>query len=456
MLRTIVLLLGVVGVLAAGAVVARKKGWFRQPEPEAFDPEELAVLKTAPLVAIPAADAKGGWPQWRGPNRDGVAPPGPLRAEWETQPPTRLWSVPVGGGYSSFAVVGGGAYTQDKQGEDERILCMDAATGTTAWEYRYPVDYRGIGYGNGPRATPTVHDGRVYTVGAVGTFLCLEPPIAPGQPAKELWRHDLLAEFEVGKPDFGVACSPLIEGDLVVVQPGGPKGALAAFDRKTGDLRWAAGADPWSYSSPVAATAAGVRQVVAASGNSVLGVRADDGKVLWRHPWETQYQANIATPVVVGDYVFVSSGYNKGCALLRLRPDGGGVKADQVYFRSNRVMRNHFNTCVYRDGFLYGFDDPGGLKCVDLRNGELVADWEGRDADNKAFDKGTLILAGDKMVGLTTTGTVFLAEADPTEFKFRGKVKDVLSGGECWAVPVLVDGRLYVRDGEKAVCLDMK
>jgi outer membrane protein assembly factor BamB len=185
-------------------------------------------------------------------------------------------------------------------------------------------------------------------------------------------------------------------------------------------------------------------------------VRADDGKVLWRHPWETAYQANIATPVVVGDYVFVSSGYNKGCTLLRLRADGSGVKAESVYFRSNRVMRTHMATVVYRDGFVYGFDDPAGLRCVDFRKGELVEDWEGRDADNKAINKGCLILAGDKLIGLTTTGTVFLADADPTEFKFRGKLDGVLAGGECWALPVLVDGRIYLRDAEKAVCLDVR
>jgi outer membrane protein assembly factor BamB len=198
---------------------------------------------------------------------------------------------------------------------------------------------------------------------------------------------------------------------------------------------------------------------VAVTGKSVLGIRAADGKLLWSHPWVTEFNGNIATPVVVGDYVFVSSSYNKGCALLKVAADGDGAKVSEVYFRKNRVMRNHHSTCVHLDGFLYGFDSPSGtdlLRCVDLRKGVEVAGWEGRDAGNKPLAKGNLIRAGKHLLGLTQTGTLFLADADPTEFRLLGEMKGVLSGSDCWALPVLVDGRVYLRDHEKVVCVDVR
>jgi outer membrane protein assembly factor BamB len=198
-----------------------------------------------------------------------------------------------------------------------------------------------------------------------------------------------------------------------------------------------------------------VRQIVAVTGKSVLGVRPTDGKVLWSYPWLTSFDGNIATPHVVGDYVFVSSGYNKGCALLRVTADGEGAKATEVYYRKNRVMRNHHSTCVHHDGFLYGFDD-NELRCVDLRKGTTVPDWDARDAGNKAVVKGAVIRTDKHLVGLTQVGTLFLADLDPKEFRLRGEVKGVLEGIDCWALPVLVDGRLYLRDHEKVVCLDVK
>jgi outer membrane protein assembly factor BamB len=278
---------------------------------------------------------------------------------------------------------------------------------------------------------------------------------AGGGQVREVWRKSILSEFRGKMPQWGVAGSPLIEGDWLVVQPGGRGGSVAALDKAAGETRWAAGSDPNGYSSPVAATCAGVRQIIAVMGTSILGVRAADGEVLWRHAWATSYDANIATPLVVGDYVFASSGYSKGCVLLKLEPDGSGVDAKVVYFRKGRVMKNHHSTSVHRDGFLYGFDD-GELRCVDLRRGEIVEDWLARDNTGRPIRKGSLILADRHLIGLTETGTVFLAEATPDEFRFLGRVENVLSGGDCWALPVLVDGRLYLRDHAKIVCLDVK
>lgn len=437
--------------LAAYLVVSRFNPGLLEREAE--NPAELATLKSAPLPAV-RLDAAGGWPQWFGPNRDGHAPPGPLRTDWEKNPPTEVWSVPCGGGYSTPVVVAGRVYLTDRQGDGERLFCLDAADGRLLWQLTDPaVEYGSMGgYAAGPRASPTVHAGRIYFFGATGVLRCFK--VDGPQPGYE-WRRDLRAEFGASLPQWGFASSPLIEGELVVVQVGGRKGSVAALDRTTGQPRWAAGTDPSGYSSPIAATVAGVRQVIAVTGRSVLGIAPSDGRVLWSHPWQTQFDGNIATPLVVGDYVFLSAGYSKGCALLRLSKSGDELKAEQVYFRKARVMQNHHSSSVHRDGFLYGYDAET-LRCVDLRKGEAVEEWVAKDAGANRLAKGSVILAGDKLIGLTQAGTLFLADADPAEFRFRGKVDGVLTGSDCWASPVLLDGRLYLRDNTKVVCLDVR
>lgn len=442
---------------AAGALAWQRRAavqnWFEDERADAAAVAELAGADLKQAIAVAAE-----WPQWRGPSRDGRASAGPLRTDWKERPPTVVWSVPGGGGYSSPSVARGRVYVQDHDADSrsERLRCLDTATGAVAWEDAYPADYAALrsGYAGGPRASPTVHDGRVYALGATGVFRCLQLPADGGKPAL-LWSHDLPAEFRADVPAWGFASSPLIEGDRVIVQPGGKDGTVAAFDRVTGERRWAVGKNPNGYSSPVAATLGGVRQIVAVTGDAILGVRPSDGKLLWSHDWLTPNYGNIASPVVVGDYLFVSSDYGKGCVLLRVEPAGDGAKAREVYFRKNRVMMNHHSTCVHRDGFLYGYDG-NDLRCVDLRKGEPVAGWDAIDDAGREIRKGSVILADQYLVGLTEDGTLFLADADPAEFRFRGKLSGVLSGRECWAAPVLVDGRVYLRDAAKVVCLDVR
>src|SRR5262245_25458198 len=308
-------------------------------------------------------------------------------------------------------------------------------------------------YNAGPRATPTVHDGRVYTVGATGVFLCLETAPAGGK-AKLLWRHDLMKEFNARTPRWGVACSPLIVGDLVIVQPGGTKGSIAAFNRRTGEREWTALEDPSGYSSPVFATAAGVRQVICFTARRMVGLRPADGSLLWEYDWATQYDANIATPIVAGDYVFLSSDYQSGCALLELSPDGDGVKAKPVYVRRDKVMRNQFSTCVRHGDYLYGFDvvghggEVGHLKCINLRT--FKEEWEAKD-----LQKGCLLYADGHLLVLTERGDLALVEATPKEYRRKTRAT-VLGRRETWALPALAGGRLYLRDNEKLLCLDLK
>jgi outer membrane protein assembly factor BamB len=303
--------------------------------------------------------------------------------------------------------------------------------------------------GAGPRATPTIHEETIYTYGATGrlTAITLE--------GKELWHQDTQVLMEAPVPQWGFASSPLIDGDLVIVQPGGRKGSVAAFDRSSGTLRWAAGRNPNGYSSPVIATLGGVRQIVTVTGDAILGLNPAEGAILWSHSWVTQFEGNIATPVIAGDLVFVSSGYQKGCVLLKIDAAGpGAVKKTEVYFRKNRVMANHHSTCVLRDGFLYGYDDQR-LACVNLRTGQRPSNWEATDDNGRIIGKGSVTLVGDKLLGLTEAGTLFLAAADPKEFRFLGKLETGLRR-ECWAAPVVCEGRIYLRDSEKLIVLDVR
>ncbi len=435
---------------------------FRLRFPNAFDREtedaaEVEKLKAADLGRPVTAGAD--WPQFLGPNRDGTAPADDFNQDWKAKPPQVLWTTPGGGGYSSCAVAGGRVYTQDKLGGDERVICLDAADGKPLWEHRSPAGYErgGNNYMAGPRATPAVHDGRVYAVGAVGKFVCLKPPTQPGEKPAVLWEHDLPAEFRAETAEWGYACSPLVEGDQVIVQPAGRDGAVVAFDRVTGEQRWAVGKAQKGYSSPVAATLGGVRQVVAVTGDAIIGIRAADGQLLWEVPWVTQFGVNAASPVIAGGYVFVSSEYTKGCTLLNVTAAGDGKAAAKVvYFRpGSRGMRTKQSTAVHRDGFVYGFDESV-FRCLNLRAGTKVEDYEGRDAANRLFGTGTVTRVGDQLVIQTAAGGLYLADADPTEFKLRGQVTGMLSGPECWATPTVVNGRLYTRDGEKVLCLDVR
>jgi outer membrane protein assembly factor BamB len=449
--RRLLLILGLLGVLAGGYAAYRSplvRSWFGH---DSDDPREKELLAGSNAAGTAPAPAATGWPQWRGPHRDGVAPEGPLRTDWDKTPPKKLWQTECGGGYSSLAVVAGKVYTLDRREAEERIICLDAETGQLLWEYTWPADYSAfrMGYAHGPRSTPTIEGDRLYAVGAVGTFVCLALPLPGGKP-KLLWQHDLLAKFGAPLPGWGVACSPLIESDLVIVQPGGRDGSVAAFDKTTGELRWECGSRHSGYSSPISTTIDGLGVVFAFTASSLLCIRALDGELLDEYSWTTQHGGNIATPIVLDRWVFISSGYNKGCALLRIEVNGDRAKLHEVYSRNNKVMRNHHASCVLKDWHLFGFDNDR-LRCVDFKTGTEVEDWE-----SKMMGKGSVILAKDHLIVLTEGGTLALVEARSDEYRLIASVPSGLGRSEIWALPVLVDGRLYLRDSQKVICLEVR
>jgi outer membrane protein assembly factor BamB len=451
--RKVVLVLGLVVLIAGAGFLAYRSQWVRNLfARDVENPVEMSKLAGTKLEVTAVAESTSGWPQWRGPMRDGRAPASPFRSDWDKRPPTLLWSTPCGQGFSSAVVVNGKVYSQDRRGGNERVVCLNASDGKLLWEHSYPCDLAGMdtNFSSGPRATPAVQGDLLYAVGGAGTFLCLEIPSGSATP-KLRWQHNLLQEFDAKIPQWGVACSPLIEGNLAIVQPGGKNGSVAAFDKSTGELVWKAGNKPSGYSSPVAATIGGNRAIFAMTSNALLSIGLD-GKIEDSYSWVTQFDGNIATPLIVDDYVFISSAYGHGCALLRAQRTDDGVKLIEVYARRLRGMKNHHSTSVYKDRYLYGFDGErtGRLKCIELNTGNEKTDWE-----SSGMEMGSIILADNYLIIQTERGELCLVEATPAEFHLVAKVRNVLNGNHNWSAPTLVDGRLYLRDEEKIVCYDV-
>jgi len=389
---------------------------------------------------LPDQSRAGDWPQWRGPNRDGLSRETGLLASWPETGLKEIWQQPASAGFSNLAVAGGKAMTLLQDGDDEAVVCWDAATGQELWRFKYSCRYVDP-QGSGPRSTPAIDGERVYTVGARGMFLCLK--VANGD---KIWNHDLNHEFDGPVPRWGVSFSPLVEGDLVFTNPGGPNAnSIVAFNKITGDLAWKNLGDPPAYSSPIVATIAGKRQIIFFTKTGLVGVVPQDGSLLWRFPWETKFDANIATPIVVGDYVFISSDYERGCAVVEVTAGKDGSLEAKSAYEHNR-MRNHFSTCVYYRDHLYGFDNDT-LVCMNFRTGEIS--WKKKD-----FKKGSLLIADGKLIVLGESGTLALAEATPSDYRQISSFE--FSRSKCWTSPILAGGRLYVRDEQKIVCYDLR
>jgi outer membrane protein assembly factor BamB len=379
------------------------------------------------------------WPQWRGPNRDGVSRETGLLTVWPKGGPKQLWQAKTGAGYSSMAVAEGRVFCLLQDGPEEAVVCWNAETGQEVWRFRYPCEYKDA-QGNGPRSTPAIDGERAYTVGATGILYCLKT-----SNGEKVWQHDLASEFSATRPAWGVSFSPLIEGDLVLTNPGGPNGSsIVAFNKITGDEVWKTLNDPPAYSSPIAATINGRRQILFFTHDGLVSVAPKDGALFWRFPWDTRFGANVATPIVVSHYAFISSNYDKGCALLDVLMSTGSWQVRPVY-EHNR-MRNHFSTSVYYKEHLYGFDDAT-LVCMNFRTGKIL--WKKKD-----FKKGSLLVADGKLIILGESGTLALAEATPDGYQELASFP--FSTKKCWTVPVLANGRLYVRDEEKIVCYDLR
>ncbi|MDZ7343176.1 MAG: PQQ-binding-like beta-propeller repeat protein [candidate division KSB1 bacterium] len=392
-----------------------------------------------PAKSKSAEEASPEWPQWRGPNRDGLSTETGLLKSWPEGGPKVLWRAASGEGYSAISIAKGRAYTMYGQGNDEVLVCLDAATGKELWRYRLDSKFYND-QGNGPRSTPVVDGDLVFVQGAQSMLAAVKA--ATGE---KVWQHDLKRDYGGRIPTWGVSSTPLVEGELLLVDVGGKEGsALCAFNKKDGRLVWKSHSDLPGYSAPIAITVNGVRQVIFFTGTAAVGVSPKDGKIFWRHPWQTSYDVNAATPIFIpNDKVFISSGYGVGATVLQIKNQNGTVKVEPVW--KSRVIKNHFSSSVLVGNYLYGFDD-GIFVCVDALTGEQQ--WQQR-----GYQKGSLIYADGHLIVLGEQGKLGLVEATPTAYKEKASAQPLT--GKCWTMPALAGGKLYLRNQKEMLCLDM-
>jgi outer membrane protein assembly factor BamB len=396
--------------------------------------------RLAPCLVLTAATALASdWPQFLGPNRDATTTDARLVEGWLRGDLRALWRAEIGEGYSGVAVVGDRLFGMDKDGADERLFARRSADGTLLWTARTgrsPADVYG---GLGPRGTPALDGERVFALGAQGDLLAVE-----AQSGRIAWRRALAVELGWRPPAEGTSSSPLVADGRVYVLVGGSNGrGLAALDRETGRTLWTSQDDRTSYASPVRWDAHGVAQVLFLGGTTLFSVDPSTGRLLWKHAWPTYDFVNAATPLVLPpDRVFVSSGYDQGAALLRVRRSwSGGLAVDEVW--RSRVMRNHFNNSVHHDGVLYGFDEAL-LAAVDAGTGERL--WRER-----GFGKGSIVRVGRHLVVLSEEGELALLQ--PSREGARVLKRQPALNGRSWTPPSVAGGRVFLRGVSELVCL---
>ena len=393
---------------------------------------ELAVaVSLAGQTSVFAAD----WAQWRGPTRDGISTETGWTYHWGPAGPRVLWKRGFGTGCSSFTAVGNRVYTMGNRDETDTVCCLDAATGKMVWEYSYAHPLDPNMFEGGPGSTPVIDGPRVYTLSRHGRLFCLVD-------GKVVWAKHLVNDLGGEQPRWGYAGSPLVLGDTLLLDVGGRGCSAMALNKLTGEVFWKAGDDSASYSSPVVIKP-GDNPSVAFFNVAGLVVRAArDGQELWRFPLKSDYDVNAASPLPVGNAVFISSSYGHSGALVR--PATTGPK---VAWQS-KAMRNKLNSSVLWQGYLYGFDEES-LACLAAATGEVK--WK-----QSGLSLGSLILAAGKLVIMSEKGRLVIAEASPEQYRLLADAQ-VLSDKRCWVVPTLANGRIFCKNNfGDAVAVDVR
>ncbi|MPY88249.1 MAG: PQQ-binding-like beta-propeller repeat protein [Luteitalea sp.] len=395
----------------------------------------------AGVVPAPAATEVAYWTDFRGPNRDGHYRERPILTSWPDRGLQPVWKQPVGGGYASFAIAGGRAFTIEQRGAEEVVAAYDVTTGRELWTNSWTAAFRERMGGDGPRATPTWAEGHVYALGATGELRCLDE--ADG---RVVWRTNILRDAGADNLPWGMAASPLVVDGTVIVLPGGTRGqSVVAYDRRTGRRRWSALDDQQAYSSPMLVTLAGVRQMLVFSASRLMGLSPDNGDMLWEYPWKTQFDVNASQPIVIGgNRVFVSTGYGTGAAVIEIGGEEAGFAIREVW--RNIRMKNQFTSSVLHDGFIYGLDEAI-LACVDAETGELM--WKGG-----RYGYGQVLLADGHVIVLTEDGDLALVRATPA--RHEEIVRFPVLDGKTWNHPAMADGYLLVRNLAEMAAFDLR
>lgn len=388
---------------------------------------------------IPREAMADDWPRWRGPGLNGISQETAWTTAWPKEGPKQLWKANVGVGFSSVAVADGRLFTLGNHDETTDVVYgFDAETGRELWRHSYASALEPIYYEGGPGSTPTVEGQHVFTLSKNGHLFCFE-----ATTGTVVWKRNLMEELGVHKPRWGFAGSPLVEGELLLLNAGK---AGTAVDKRTGKIIWSSGTNAAGYATPFPLTWSGQRAAAIFSGKELVAVRVKDGQQLWEYPWETKWDINAADPIQVGDALFLST-FDRGSALLGL----SGSSPRPLW--ANKSMANHFNSCVYLDGYFYGVDGntdqrDKDLRCVDGTTGEIMWKYEG-------LGLGSLMAADRKLIILSERGELVVAEASPKVFKPLARAQVI--GGKCWTVPVLANGRIYCRNAQGIlVCVDVR
>ena len=416
---------------------ARQRAASPSPEMPAAAVEPAPVAATHAPITAPAKMRPAYWTDFRGPNRDGVYAEAPIDTAWGPAGLPRLWKQPVGGGYASFTVGEGRAYTIEQRRDREAITAYDLESGRELWAFTYPALFDEILGGAGPRATPVYHDGLVYSLGAKGDFYCLV-----AKTGKPKWSKNILAENGAKNIHWAMSGSPLIVDEKVIVTPGGADGkSIVAYNKLTGAPIWRSLNDRAGYTSPILATLAGRRQIIWISGERAVGLAVEDGKLLWEYPFPAQMDMNCSQPVVVDDAsVLLSSAQGPGAALLEITKTGETYAAHAVW--QNNRMKNKFNSSVLYQGHIYGLDEAI-LACVEAKTGAVK--WKGG-----RYGYGQLLLAGGYLVVLTEEGDVVLVRATPESHQELARFSAI--SGRTWNIPAIDNGLLLVRNSTEMAC----
>lgn len=413
--------------------------WKWSPRPEgAPSPVMLESASATPAPTNAAALLRGrDYPQFLGLDRSGILSGIPLERDWERFPPKPVWQQPIGLGWSAFAVSGQHAITQEQRHEDELIVGYDLLSGRALWAHTNRVRFSESLGGDGPRATPTIKEGRVYAMGATGILDCLEE--ATG---RLIWSHDVLKENNLSNITWGKSCSPLLANGLVVVTGGDQREkSLLAYEAETGKLVWQAGRDKASYCSPQLGVLSGQEQIIMVNAHSVTGHDLQRGEILWEYLWPDKYAKATQPLVVDSNRVFVAAGYGVGCVMLKVARTAAGTWSVEALWR-NRNLKPKFTNLVRRGGHVYGLDE-GVLTCLNLETGNR--EWkEGR------YGHGQVLLVDDLLLVQAEAGDVALVEASPKEAHELGRFPAIK--GKTWNNPVLSNDLLLVRNDHQAAC----
>lgn len=419
----------------------------------------ILVLAVGSSIADSARKGIADWPQFRGPNRDDHSPDTGLLKSWPSEGPPLVWQATgLGIGFTSVSVANGKIFTMgDRDNKDIGstkkacfVIALDAENGRELWSRK--IGGPGGNY-PGPRCTPTIDGDLVYALGQFGDLVCLD-----ASSGKLRWQKNLAKDFKGEQGNWNYTESPLIDGDMLVCTPGGPEASMLALNKKDGRVIWKGivpGDDKRAgYSSIVIAEVGGIRQYVQLMSGGVVGMNARDGHFLWKYDKFSNNTANVPTPIVAGDLLFCSAGYRKGGALLKMSPTDSGVEATEVYYKTG--LGNRHGGVVQIGDYIYADRDHAGfLYCADMKTGEIAEGWKQRGS-TKGRGSVAITYADGRLYCRYNNGIVALVDPDPAGYKEEGSFKIPNSDKESWPHPVVIGGRLYLREKDKLWCYDVK